>query len=45
MATEIIALELNNTWIVTSLPFGKQPIGCKWIYKIKYKADGSIECL
>ncbi|WKA00088.1 hypothetical protein VitviT2T_018478 [Vitis vinifera] len=22
---------------------GKKPIGCRWIYTMKYKADGSIE--
>jgi hypothetical protein len=30
----------NNTWIITTLPKGKQPIGCKWVYKVKLKADG-----
>jgi hypothetical protein len=43
MHTEISALELNNTWIIVDLPSHKQPIGCKWVYKLKYKADGSIE--
>ena len=43
MATEIAALEANNIWTLTPLPAGKKPIGCKWVYKIKYKADGSIE--
>lgn len=28
---------------MTPLPASKKPIGCKWVYKIKYKADGSIE--
>ena len=28
---------------MTPLPASKKPIGCKWVYKIKYKADGSIK--
>lgn len=43
MQTEIQALEANNTWILTSLPSGKKPIGCKWVFKTKLCADGSIE--
>ena len=43
MVAEIVALEANNTWTLTPLPIGKKSIGCKWVYKIKYKADGSIE--
>ena len=43
MIKEIIALEQNGTWPVVDLPPGKKPIGCKWVYKIKYKSDGSIE--
>jgi hypothetical protein len=43
MSKEIAALEENNTWVVTDLPPNKHPIGCKWVYKIKYRADGSIE--
>ena len=43
MATKIVALEANNTWTLTPLPTNKKPIGCKWVYKIKYKSDGSIE--
>jgi len=43
MKEELNALEHNHTWNVTSLPVGKATIGCKWIYKIKYKSDGSIE--
>ena len=43
MAAEIASLEANNTRTLTPLPVGKKPIGCKWVYKVKYKADGSIE--
>ena len=43
MDAEIAALEANNTWTITSFPPNKHPIGCKWVYRIKYKADGSIE--
>jgi hypothetical protein len=43
MNTEIAALEENQTWLITDLPPHKVPIGCKWVYKVKLKADGSIE--
>ena len=43
MQTELDALQANQTWVMTTLPPGKVPIGCKWVFKIKLKADGSIE--
>jgi len=43
MSAEISALKANNTWVVCDLPPHKHPIGCKWVYKIKHRADGSIE--
>ena len=36
-------MEENNTWSVVSLPPGKHAIGCRWVYKIKYKANDEIE--
>ncbi|RVW69137.1 Retrovirus-related Pol polyprotein from transposon RE1 [Vitis vinifera] len=33
----------NGTWTITDFPIGKRPVGCKWIFTIKYKADGSVE--
>ncbi|XP_014490460.1 uncharacterized protein LOC106753175 [Vigna radiata var. radiata] len=43
MQREIRALQDNNTWYLTQLPPRKKTIGCRWVYKIKYKADGTIE--
>ncbi len=42
MAEEIHALEDNGTWTIESLLAGKKPIDCKWVFKIKRRADGSI---
>ncbi|RVW99200.1 Retrovirus-related Pol polyprotein from transposon RE1 [Vitis vinifera] len=43
MAAELHALEQNHTWTLTPLPSGHRPIGCKWVYKIKYNSDGTVE--
>uniref|UniRef100_A0A2N9EDY1 Reverse transcriptase Ty1/copia-type domain-containing protein n=1 Tax=Fagus sylvatica TaxID=28930 RepID=A0A2N9EDY1_FAGSY len=43
MTAEITALEANQTWSLTSLPPGKTPIGCKWVYKVKLRSDGTLE--
>ena len=43
MSTETQALETNGTWTLTALPKGKKPIGCRWVYKIKYNSDGTIK--
>nr|GEU44288.1 zinc finger, CCHC-type [Tanacetum cinerariifolium] len=29
----------NNTWVLTDLPLGCRPLGCKWIFKRKLKMD------
>ena len=45
MEKEITALLDNETWEIVSLPHGKKLIDCRWVYKIKYKANGSVERL
>lgn len=43
MQTELKALEDNHTWELTYLPTRAHPIGCKWVYRIKYKSDETVE--
>eukprot|EP00253_Pinus_taeda_P018646 PITA_18646 len=43
MQKEYDALIKNGTWKLVDPPFGTKPIGCKWVYKNKYKADGSLD--
>ena len=43
MDKEIKILEVNNTWTLTPLPPSKSTIGCKWVYRVKYLLDGTIE--
>jgi hypothetical protein len=45
MSDELLALEQNNTWIVIDLPPGQSTIDCKYVYKTKFHADGTIERL
>ncbi|KAJ0801453.1 putative RNA-directed DNA polymerase [Helianthus annuus] len=43
MNSEMEALYRNNTWVLVDLPKGRKPIGCKWVYRVKYKANGEVE--
>ncbi|KAK4384525.1 Retrovirus-related Pol polyprotein from transposon RE1 [Sesamum angolense] len=43
MNKELEALKANDTWILTSLPPGKQTIGSRWVFKLKSNPNGSIE--
>ena len=43
MNVELEALERNGTWVIQALPPGKLAIGCRWLYKTKFKPDGTIE--
>ena len=43
MKADLDAMEANQTWSVVSLTPGKHSKGCKWIYKIKNKSDGTID--
>ena len=43
MEDEITALMKNDTWEKCVIPEGKKAVGCKWLFSIKYHADGFIE--
>lgn len=43
MKREITTLEANNTWVMVDLSAGNKAIGCKWVFKVKLKADGTVE--
>ena len=40
---EMQALEKNGTWEIIELPRDKRTVGCKWVFTVKYQADGSID--
>lgn len=42
MVDEIAALNQIGTWAFVDLPTGKMTVGCKWVYKTKLQADGTI---
>ena len=39
---EYNSLIKNNTWELVELPEGQNDIGCKWLFKVKRNADGSV---
>ena len=43
MKVEMGALEKNKTWDLVELPPRKKLVGCKWVFTVKHKADGSLE--
>nr|GEX45413.1 hypothetical protein [Tanacetum cinerariifolium] len=43
MNDKLEALNRNHTWIITNLHANRNPVGYKWIFKIKYKENGEIE--
>ncbi|GJY37962.1 zinc finger, CCHC-type containing protein [Tanacetum coccineum] len=42
---EIGSIMENNTWVLSDLPPGCKPLGCKWIFKRKMKVDCTIDKL
>ncbi|PKA66742.1 putative mitochondrial protein [Apostasia shenzhenica] len=43
MKEEIHMIQKNKTWTLVPRPPGKQIIGVKCVYKIKYISDGTVQ--
>ncbi|CAL9016991.1 unnamed protein product [Prunus brigantina] len=43
MNVEMDALNKNKTWDLVPLTRGKKAVGCRWVFTLKHKADGSID--
>ena len=43
VSEEIQALEKNQTWNLVKKPERKASVGCKWVFTVKYRSDGTIE--
>ncbi|RXW17189.1 hypothetical protein EST38_g8662 [Candolleomyces aberdarensis] len=41
---QVDALINNGTWELTELPGGHKEVGSRWVFIIKRKADGTIDC-
>ncbi|KAH9803317.1 reverse transcriptase Ty1/copia-type domain-containing protein [Citrus sinensis] len=43
MKEELQALHQNQTWVLVPQPNNVNVIGSKWVYRIKYREDGTID--
>jgi hypothetical protein len=44
MCDEMKALRSNHTWSLVPFHHSLNVVGSRWVYRIKYRVDGSIEC-
>lgn len=40
---EYLDLMNNGTWLLVPPPLHTNVVGCKWVYMLKLKSDGSID--
>ena len=43
MDEEIAALAARDTWELVTRPVSATIVICRWVYTVKYKADGTID--
>jgi hypothetical protein len=42
MKEELEMLKMRNTWVEENLPPGWKEVGCRWVYDLKFNANGNI---
>lgn len=40
---EIDALEESGTWDIVTLPIREKALGCKWVFRLNFCADGTLK--
>ena len=45
MVEEMDVISSNGTWELVTLPSGKSPIVCRWVYTMKVGLDGQVDPL
>ena len=40
---EMRALEKHKSYEIYNLPKGHKTVGCKWVFTLKYKTDGTLD--
>jgi hypothetical protein len=43
MVEEMDALDKNEAWDIVELSAGRKSVGCKWLFKKKFNAQGKVE--
>lgn len=43
MQAKYDTLMKNGTWKLVDIPLGNKAIGFKWVFKTKYKSDGTLD--
>jgi len=43
MDEEIKALTSKGTWELVSAPTDEVVVGCRWVFNLKYRLDGSVD--
>jgi len=43
MDNEMKNIERNKSYVLKKTEHGKKAIGCKWVFKLKLKPDGTVD--